>query len=208
MKVLFRLFCISLFFTGTPSAFADRLQALDALSRGDYVTAARVWTDMANEGDPVAQYNLAILYQNGTGVNRDQNISRYWLVMAARNGVVGAYKQINIDSVKPTSRRITVQAQMSPMDWVANQNPAYYTLQLASSTNQGLIEKYYTENALYGKAGYYRSQREGEYWYALVYGTYPSVSDAKEAINHLPPGLKKWSPWVRNISSIHKLMVR
>jgi TPR repeat protein len=208
MQVLFRLFCIFFLFIDTSNAFADRLQALTAQSQGDYVTAARVWQEMANKGDPVAQYNLALLYQNGTGVNQDRNISRYWLAMAARNGVIGAYKQINADSVKPMSRRISVQQEMSPMDWIASQNPGHYTLQLASSTNEKLIKKYYIENALYGKAGYYRSLRGGEYWFALVYGVYPSVNDAKEAINNLPPDLKKWSPWVRNIRSIHNLMVR
>ena len=108
----------------------------------------------------------------------------------------------------PTTEAAPVNLVLGPQEWVAAQNPNYYTLQLASSTNQALIQKYYGENNLAGKAGYYHSKRSGEDWYALVYGAYPTVQDAKAAIGNLPEDLKKWSPWVRNIKSIHKIMVR
>jgi len=204
LHILFTLFLLA----GVTNAVADRTSALTAQAQGDYASAMKLWQELANTGDPVAQYNLALIYQKGTGVNQDGNISRYWLSMAARSGVVGAYTQINRQAVKPTAQRISVKVSLSPMEWVASQNPGYYTLQLASSTNQALIEKYFIENTMEGKAGYYRSLREGELWYALVYGAYPSVNAAKEAIADLPENLKKWSPWVRNIRSIQKLMVR
>jgi len=208
MRVKLHILFTLLLLAGATNAMADRNRALTAQSQGDYASAAKLWQDMANTGDSVAQYNLALLYQKGVGVNQDGNLSRYWLSMAARSGVVGAYTQINPQGVKPTSQRISVTVKLSPMEWIASQNPHYYTLQLASSTNQALIEKYYNENTMAGKAGYYRSQREGELWYALVYGAYPSFNAAKEAIADLPVELKKWSPWVRNIRSIHKLMIR
>lgn len=198
-----------------PTAFADREQALQAQARGDYSNAAKLWTQLANEGDPLAQYNLALLYQRGAGVTVDNNLFKYWLSMAARQGMVEAYSRINNQSLQPTRRLaaaptsvVSASANTGPEAWVAAQNPNYYTLQLASSTNAQLIEKYYSENDLVGKAGYYRSQREGEDWYALVYGAYPTVQDAKDAIDSLPEDLKKWSPWVRNIKSIHKIMRR
>lgn len=190
------------------NAFADREQALQAQARGDYNNAAKLWLQLANDGDPIAQYNLALLYQRGAGVMADNNLFKYWLSMAARQGMVEAYSRINAKSLQPTKLSAPATASMGPQEWVAAQNPNYYTLQLASSTNVQLIEKYYSENDLVGKAGYYRSQREGEDWYALVFGAYPSVQDAKDAIDNLPEDLKKWSPWVRNIRSIHKIMAR
>jgi TPR repeat protein len=193
-------------FTAT-TAYADRGAALAAQSRGDFTNAAKLWLPLANEGDPVAQYNLALLYQRGVGVIADNNLFHYWLSMAARHGLAEAYSQINKNSMQPTAQRVHVNLALSPQEWVAAQNPKYYTLQLASSTNLQLIEKYYRENELAGKAGYYRSRRSGEDWYALVFGAYPSIQDAKAAIENLPEDLKKWSPWVRNIKSIHKIMV-
>ncbi|MBI1423018.1 MAG: hypothetical protein GC149_06085 [Gammaproteobacteria bacterium] len=190
------------------NAFADRAQALQAQAQGDFANAARLWLQLANDGDPVAQFNLALLYENGTGVTADTNLYKYWLSMAARKGLAEAYADVNAQAIQPTDNPAAVTIVMGPQQWVAVQNPDYYTLQLASSTNKTLIEKYYEENELTGKAGYYRSRRSGEDWYALVYGAYPSVQDAKAAIDNLPEDLKKWSPWVRNIKSIHKIMVR
>ena len=189
------------------SAHADQTQVLNAMAQGDYQRAAAMLQAMANNGDAEAQYNLALLYQQGNGVLPDKNLSNYWLAMAARQGMAQAYARLNSNSIQPTQTTMTVKLSVSPEEWVATQNPKYYTLQLASSTNQQLIDKYYRENALEGHAGYYRSKREGEEWYALVYGAYPSVQDAKDAIETLPQDLKKWSPWVRNIKSIHRIML-
>ncbi len=188
-------------------AGATNTQALAALSQGDYQRAAIIWRDLANDGDLLAQYNLALLYRQGTGVNPDNNLFAYWLAMAARQGLAPAYARLNQKSVIPSSERLIVDIELSPEEWVASQNPRHYTLQLASSTNKKLIQKYYEENKLSGQAGYYRSLREGEEWYALVYGSYGSVHEAKAAIDNLPTDLKKWSPWVRSIRSIHKLML-
>ena len=202
---------LTLFFLLIPvwvmSAHADQSQVLNAMAQGDYQRAAAMLQAMANNGDAEAQYNLALLYQQGNGVLPDKNLSNYWLAMAARQGMAQAYARLNSNSIKPTQRTMSVKLSVSPEEWVATQNPKYYTLQLASSTNQQLIDKYYRENELEGHAGYYRSKREGEEWFALVYGAYPSVQDAKDAIETLPQDLKKWSPWVRNIKSIHRIML-
>lgn len=209
VQLLLRIFLILLlsvsFVTGV---FADRGQAFQAQARGDYANAAKLWTQLANDGDPLAQYNLALLYARGAGVNADNNMYRYWLSMAARKGLLGAYTIINAQAVQPTSEAAPVKLVLGPQEWVAAQKSNYYTLQLASSTNKALIQKYYNENNLAGKAGYYHSRRSGEDWYALVYGAYPSVQAAKAAIGNLPNDLRKWSPWVRNIKSIHKIMLR
>lgn len=199
---------MSLFFIG--NALADRQQALTTQASGDYANAAKLWLQMANDGDPLAQYNLALLYERGVGVIPDNNLTRYWFSMAARHGMVEAYSIVNAQSVQPMTRSPSKYASFStgPEEWVTTQNPNYYTLQLASSTNKALIEKYYGENDLIGKAGYYRSRRAGEDWYALVYGAYPSMQEANAAIVNLPADLKKWSPWVRNIKSIQRIMMR
>ncbi len=202
------LIIILLSISFSTTAFADREQALQAQARGDFNNAAKLWLQIANEGDPLAEFNLALMYEHGTGVLADNNLSQYWLQMAARKGLVDAYTSINARGMQPTSAPASVKITLGPEEWVAKQNPNYYTLQLASSTREALIQKYYSENNLTGLAGYYRSKRSGEDWYSLVYGAYPTVQDAKLAIDKLPDDLKKWSPWVRNIRSIHKIMVR
>lgn len=191
-----------------PMAIADQAQALMAQQQGDDQKAIKLWLPLANNGDPVAQFNLALLYRQSEGMMADENLSRYWFSMAARQGMAEAYADINPQAIKPTSQPSVVTLTLGPQAWVAAQKPGYYTLQLASSSNKALIQKYYKENNLAGKAGYYHSRRSGQDWYSLVYGAYPSLQAAKAAIGNLPTSLKKWSPWVRKIHSIHKIMIK
>ncbi|MEJ2452465.1 MAG: SPOR domain-containing protein [Gammaproteobacteria bacterium] len=203
---VFSALVLSLFISGV--ALADRAQALQSESQGNYAKAAKSWLQLANEGDPLAQYNLALLYRIGRGVIKDSQLYKYWLSMSARSGFAEAYILLNNQAVQPTNLRVHIRIQQDPGSWLAAQNPSYYTLQLASSTRKAQIQKYYEENGLAGKGDYYVSRRSGEDWYSLVYGVYPTVGDAKAAIDALPAPLKKWSPWVRNIKSIQRIMVR
>ncbi|NNF97343.1 MAG: hypothetical protein HKM94_10490 [Halobacteria archaeon] len=168
-----------------------------------YEEAVNIWMALVAEGDVVAEYNLALALQKSAA---DASQVKGWLKAAARDGLVNAYSRFQPGAVKPGAHTRAMIIQ-SPDDWVRQQNPRFYTLQLASSTNPRMIEKYYLENQLEGKAGYYRNTREGKNWYALVYGAYPSRNEAKQAIDTLPDGLRKWSPWVRRIKDIHRIML-
>jgi len=45
--------------------------AADAFAAGDYSTAISLWGPLANRGDPVAQFNLGFMLEEGTGTPRD-----------------------------------------------------------------------------------------------------------------------------------------
>jgi len=187
--------------------------AVNALIDRNYVTAIPLLKRLAKQGNPSAQYNLAIAYKQGLGVIPDYDKSTSYLSNSAHQGLVDSYRTLSVASIKPNSHQNITSHEVlknnlidDPQAWVRSQNGSYYTLQLASSTNAKLIEKYFSENNLSGKAGYYKNRREGEDWYALVYGAYPSVNLAKQAISSLPKDLRKWSPWVRKMSNIQRIM--
>jgi len=184
-------------------AIADEAaRALEAMRNQKYEEAINIWAALVAEGNVAAEYNLALaLQKSATGASQANG----WLKTAAHDGLVTAYIRFQPGAVKPGAHTRAIMIP-SPDDWVREQNPRYYTLQLASSTNPRLIEKYYLENQLEGKAGYYRNIRKGKNWYALVYGAYPSSKAAQQAIENLPVGLRKWSPWVRRIKDIHRSM--
>jgi len=188
------------------SSFAQSVsEALDLMSNAEYDAAFKILSTLSNQGDVVAQYNLGLMLKNGLGRDKDAEQAAYWFGQAAQKGLAQAYNQIQTNAVKPAVG-MHVKSMLTPEEWVKAQKPEYYTLQLASSTNKNLIEKYYLENNLQGKAGYYRNRRQGEYWYALVYGAYPSASDANAAVAELPVDLRKWSPWMRKMKVIQRLM--
>ena len=54
------------------SAAASPMEdAADANARGDYIKALRLIRPLANDGEPAAQYNLALMYMTGRGVPQD-----------------------------------------------------------------------------------------------------------------------------------------
>jgi septal ring-binding cell division protein DamX len=180
----------------------ETTRALEAMSKQNYQEAVKIWAGLVAEGNIVAEYNLALTLEKSAA---DASQVNGWLKAAAQDGLVNAYSHFQPDAIKPGAHTRAMLSQ-SPDDWIREQEPRYYTLQLASSTNPNLIQKYYRENKLEGAGGYYRNYRQGKNWYALVYGSYSSINEAKQAVDSLPVELRKWSPWVRRFQDIQRIM--
>lgn len=214
--ILYLVSCFVSFSLMVNNVWADlSVQAKSAIEQGKYAQAIPMLQQLSSSGDAVASYNLAMIYQKGLGVNRDGERAKSYMVRAAQRGLVDGYTHLSSKSVRPAIKPVsnintlnTIALNITPQDWVMTQNPGHYTLQLASSTNAELIKKYFEENGLAQKAGYYMDVREGENWYALVYGSFSSVKEANDAIANLPPDLKKWSPWVRKLKNVQQIIRR
>ncbi len=61
----------------------DFAAGLAAYQQGDFVTAAKEWRVLADQGDPSAQFNLALLYYDGKGVPQDYTEAANWFRRAA-----------------------------------------------------------------------------------------------------------------------------
>jgi uncharacterized protein len=81
----------------SPSLFADYEAGVNAAFNGDFETALHEFTLAAEEGLDLAQYNLAILYFTGQGVERDLDEAFRWTEAAAMQGHVGA--QFNLGNL-------------------------------------------------------------------------------------------------------------
>ena len=58
----------------------------DAIENKDYSTAIKIWESRSQQGDASAQFNLALLYHFGLGVDKNINIAIYWYERSAANG--------------------------------------------------------------------------------------------------------------------------
>jgi septal ring-binding cell division protein DamX len=90
--------------------------------------------------------------------------------------------------------------------WLLTQNPSHYTIQLLGTGNERLLVALIKRLNITDKAAYYKNARLDKNWYALTYGTFPSLSEANEAIDQLPADLLKGQPWIRKFSDIHALI--
>ena len=59
---------------------------LVAYQAGDYTTALREWTPLAEQGDASAQDMLGLMYQIGEGVAQDYAVAMKWYRLAAEQG--------------------------------------------------------------------------------------------------------------------------
>jgi len=205
---IFRLFLLILLgdlFVASPIFANSLVDAANALENENYTRARMLYTQLANTDDPVAIFNLGIMEKKGMGGPANPYEAHVLFEKASHLKLVNAYNAIQLASIQPAGNQRVLVIQ-SPQEWISAQKPNYYTLQLASSTNRKLIEKYYNENQLEGIAGYYVNRRKGEDWYALVYGAYSTVGEANGAIASLPQDLRKWSPWVRKLKDVQRLI--
>ena len=92
-------------------------------------------------------------------------------------------------------------------DWLKSQPPQYFTIQLTASRNEQALKQYVEDHNLSGKVASFKTQRNGEVWHALVYGSYPTRKEALAAIKRLPSGLRKTSPFTRKFADIKKATV-
>lgn len=76
----------SIVFFAAIAEAATLQDGIAAAQRGDYVSARQIWQDLADKGDHKAQYNLALLYTEGNGVEKNPETAARWMKAAADGG--------------------------------------------------------------------------------------------------------------------------
>ena len=69
---------------------ADFQKGVDAHERGDYATALKEFTPLAEQGYASDQYNLGLMYRKGQGVPQDDKTAVKWYTLAAEQGHASA----------------------------------------------------------------------------------------------------------------------
>jgi len=81
---------------GNPASSADFQKGLDAYNRGDYATALREFTPLAEQGVARAQYNLGVMYDHGYGVPQNYKTAVKWYTLAAEQGLADAQYNLGL----------------------------------------------------------------------------------------------------------------
>src|ERR1035438_6747208 len=80
--ILFLLLCVPV--------CADLATGKQAWNSGDYATAFKELLPIANQGDPVAQMVLGVMFDQGRGVPQDYKEAVKWYRLAAEQGNAAA----------------------------------------------------------------------------------------------------------------------
>lgn len=87
---------------------------------------------------------------------------------------------------------------------ITEQGKKHYTLQIMAAHHMDVIKDFLTSHHLGAKASYYHTYFQNKNWYVLIYGDYPSVKMAKQAINELPHSVQGMHPWVKSYRTVQK----
>jgi len=90
--------------------------------------------------------------------------------------------------------------------WLLDQDSSYYTLQVLGVRNEESLLDFIKRHKLLQKknVAYYKTAYKGQQWYPLLYGVYPTKSDAAVAVKELPDKVQKSIPWIRKLSAVQK----
>ncbi|MDX1519661.1 MAG: hypothetical protein R3318_06015, partial [Gammaproteobacteria bacterium] len=88
-------------------------------------------------------------------------------------------------------------------DWLKQQSPEQYVLQLLGAHDPDVINKVLSANpSVFGKVARFTTVNNNKRWHVLVYGLYPDRDRAVANIPDLPKNLQALGPWPRSIASI------
>ncbi len=176
--------------------------------------------EAAQMGDPDAQYALGYMYYYGINTVQDSNTARMWINKAALQGqplAKQALSVINNTASSPAPAAVvtkkvavasTVKLAPSGLPSGLHQakllaaNPNGYTLQLMASHEPSTLNQMIAGDDLAEKAHIYQAKLNNKPWYMLVYGEYPSVSAAHQALKALPASLRHLHPWIKSIKLV------
>ncbi|MFP6712237.1 MAG: tetratricopeptide repeat protein, partial [Rhodospirillales bacterium] len=99
MKKLFTTLCLTIAVvlgSAGMSWSADFQKGFTAAQSGDFATALREWTPLAEQGSATAQFNLGKLHQRGLGIPKDAKRAMYWFGLAASQGEASAMYEIGL----------------------------------------------------------------------------------------------------------------
>lgn len=109
-------------------ARADLLSAQRAYHDGDFDRAAVDYRDLAELGQPLAQYNLAVMYTKGEGLRQSDLNAYAWAMLSAENGYAPgkALAERLRPSLAPGSEQIAeqIRAPFSPANLRAQLMPS------------------------------------------------------------------------------------
>jgi DamX protein len=107
----------------------------------------------------------------------------------------------NIEKIQTKQEKKEQFQGVNGPDWVLSQNKDSFTLQLMASSDKESLIRYINQSSdLDDQSAYYKMKLKGRNWYGLIYGVYPTIAAARQAMRQLPKSLGK--PYMLPINEV------
>ena len=134
---------ISLIFSSYSIGWSGDFQkGVEAYNKGDFATALKEWTPLADQGHAKAQYNLGVAYANGEGVLQDYKTAVKWYILSAEQG--NAKAQYNLGIMYDNGQGVPQDYEAAVKWYILSAEQgnaeAQYNLGVMYALGQGVIE--------------------------------------------------------------------
>ncbi len=96
------------------------------------------------------------------------------------------------------------EAEVNSQEWTLRQNGNYYTFQLMGSWDEKKVVDFIEKYGVSGDVAIFQSMRNGQTWYALIYGVFESKDQALQASDAWPEKLRGLPKWLRRFDSVQQ----
>jgi DamX protein len=105
-----------------------------------------------------------------------------------------------------TQPKATAKNTIYRESWLLDQESSFYTLQVLGVRNEESLLNFIKAHKLLQtqNVAYYKTVYKGKQWYPLLYGVYPTKSEAADAVKKLPDKVQKSIPWIRKMAAVQK----
>lgn len=93
-------------------------------------------------------------------------------------------------------------------DWILEQDPKAYTIQIVASPNENNLQDFAKKNSLNENTAYYKKSSADKNWFVLVHGIFSSREEALRGIETLSESLKKNTPYPVQIKYLQEVIAK
>lgn len=112
-----------------------------------------------------------------------------------------------VTTAQKTSAAPMVASLVQDQQALMNMPAQHITLQIAAAVDYDGLKQYIKTAGLAKEVYFFKTERSGHPWFVAVYGDYPNVAVAKQAISQLPVAItKRETPWPRSFKDIQSLI--
>jgi uncharacterized protein len=91
-------------------------------------------------------------------------------------------------------------------DWYLSQPGQHATIQMSGHESEQDAIAYIEDLNLSGDIGYYQTQFKSHPWFAVTFGSFSSLDEARSQLRLMPDKLQNHSPWPRTFTAIKALI--
>lgn len=88
-------------------------------------------------------------------------------------------------------------------DWIRGQDPAHYTVQVATGDDERALLAFLVRHGLSEDAAYFGFDAAAGRRYSAIVGAFAEYTAARAALEQLPEPAKQTGPWIRRFAELH-----